>query len=72
MRQTIPYNKNEYGDVLSKIKDHAGMAEHIEHRRHGPSVAEIRARHAQINLMKYISQYTTKKPSILLGSIKQF
>tara|TARA_Y100000310_G_scaffold336134_1_gene419888 strand:+ start:942 stop:1190 length:249 start_codon:yes stop_codon:yes gene_type:complete len=37
-----------------------------------PTVAEIRAKYAQINLMRYISQYTKKNPSVFFGSIKQF
>ena len=37
-----------------------------------PTVAELRAKYAQINLMRYISQYTKKNPSVFFGSIKQF
>ena len=36
------------------------------------TAAEIKAKHAQINLMHHISDYTKRNPSVFFGSIKQF
>jgi hypothetical protein len=37
-----------------------------------PTVGEIRAKYAQIRLMRYITQYTKRNPSVFFGNITQF
>jgi hypothetical protein len=64
-------------EAYSGLKD-GPLAEWVPVRRRAkfvdtsPTVAEIRAKYAEINLMRYISQTTKKNPSVFFGSIKQF
>jgi len=37
-----------------------------------PTIAEIRAKYAQIRLFNYVRQYTKRTPSVFFGNITQF
>ena len=57
------YKHDDYGSSYSSEEAYVDTS---------PTVAEINAKYAEINLMRYISQTTKKNPSVFFGSIKQF